>query len=727
MTVAPGDTLPRVDRYEVVREIGHGGMAVVYLARQTDLQRDVALKELRLFDGSDPSAARRFVQESRVGAALTHPNVVTVHDYFEQDGAPYIAMEYLPRGSLRRYVGHTSTAENVGVLEGLLAGLDHAARHGVVHRDIKPENLMVTVEGHVKIADFGIAKATYPHDQGSLMTLAGVPVGTPSYMAPEQAVGEELGPWTDLYSAGIMAWELFVGHLPFRDTPSAVGLLLRTANEAIPPAHSVEPSVDPEISAWIERLLVKDPRGRARSAAEAWDALEEIASRTLGSCWRRDARLREPAGTASVESPLTPAPFALSEDAAAPMAEVPPRPDEATTDEIFFTDRRTRASAETADRSPLPAPVRTPVHRPLPVPAAPPAPARADALRATARAWAGTAAARLGPRVTAARVGVRDGAARVAPRLAAARVAPRTAAVAALTALAVIVAGWLAGGAGGRPAGPVVLEGAGVSVAVPQAWTRLPSAPAITGVTHAGAVSAGPDASGRTGVEASVVTYHPPSLLAQDTLDAVEGRLPAPAAVRLGNGAQAYRYDGLRLAGRPGLVTIYAVPTTDWVATLACFAPSAVAPRFAAACATVAATLRPAGARAVPVGPSPAFGDRVARVLADLRIDTAAPQRRLAQAVTAGDQAAAARRLAHAYGDAAGVLDDLPNRVVDGIAIAGLSSGLSEAAGAYDQLAAAAGAGRQADYDRAKDALAAARGAIRDGRRALARAGYGTR
>ena len=731
MTAASDDTLPRVDRYEVVREIGHGGMAVVYLARQTDLQRDVALKELRLFDGSDPSAARRFVQESRVGAALTHPNVVTVHDYFEQDGAPYIAMEYLLRGSLRRYVGHTSTAENIGVLEGLLAGLDHAARHGVVHRDIKPENVMVTVEGHVKIADFGIAKATYPHDQGSLMTLSGVPVGTPSYMAPEQAVGDELGPWTDLYSAGIMAWELFVGHLPFRDTPSAVGLLLRSVNEAIPPAHSVEPSVDPEISAWIDSLLVKDPRDRARSASEAWDELEEIASRTLGSCWRREARLREPAGTVSVESPLTPAPFAVSEDAgeAAPVAAVPRPPDEATTDEIFFTDRGTRASADTRDGSQALVPVRTPVHRPSPVPAPPPAPtpARADALRATARTWAGTAAARVGPRVTAARLGVRNGAARITPRLADVRVAPRAAAVAALTAIAVIVGGWLAGGAGGRAAGPVVLEGAGVRIAVPQAWTRLPAAPAIPGVTHAGAVSAGPDASGGTGVEASVVTYHPPSLLARDTLDAVEGRLPAPTAVRLANGDQAFRYDGLRLAGRPGLVTIYAVPTTDWVATLACFAPSALAPRFATACATVAATRRPTGARAVTVGPSPAFGDRVARVLADLRVDTAAPQRRLVGAATARDQVAAARRLAHAYGDAAGVLDNLPDRVVDGIAIGGLSSGLSEAAGAYEQLAAAAGAGRPADYDRAKDALDAARGAIRDGRLTLTRAGYGTR
>ena len=274
----------------------------------------------------------------------------------------------------------------------------------------------------------------------------------------------------------------------------------------------------------------------------------------------------------SVESPLTPAPFALSEDAGAPGAEMPRRPDEATTDEVLIIDRRTGASAETSDGSPVPVPLRTPVHRPLPVPAAPPAPARADALRAAARAWAETAVARLRPRLTAARLGARDRAARIGPRLADARIAPRTAAVAALTALAVIVAGWLAGGAGGRPAGPVVLEGAGVRIAVPPAWTRLPSAPAIAGVTHAGAVSAGPDASGRTGVEASVVTYHPPSLLAQDTLDAVEGRLPAPAAVKLGNGLQAYRYDGLRLAGRPGLVTIYAVPTTDWVATLACFA-----------------------------------------------------------------------------------------------------------------------------------------------------------
>src|SRR6201990_3527053 len=153
------DVMKTVGRYEILREVGRGGMAMVYLARQTDLDRFVALKELGAFHASDPSFAQRFLRESRVAGSLSHPNVVTVHDYFEHDGTPYIAMEYLPRGSLRAYVGRTSAAESIGVLEGLLAGLDHAARAGIVHRDIKPENLMVTDAGHVKIADFGIAKA----------------------------------------------------------------------------------------------------------------------------------------------------------------------------------------------------------------------------------------------------------------------------------------------------------------------------------------------------------------------------------------------------------------------------------------------------------------------------------------------------------------------------------------------------------------------------------------
>src|SRR5829696_904386 len=197
-----------VGRYGIIRELGRGGMAVVHLARQVDLDRLVALKELAAFHAADADFARRFVRESRLAGSLVHPNVVTVHDYFEHEGTPYIAMEYVERGSLRPYVGKMTLAQIGGVLEGLLAGLGAAEARGIVHRDLKPENLMVTSDGRVKIADFGIAKATQAGTETSgFLTATGAAVGTPSYMSPEQAMAGEIGPWTDLYAVGCMAYE----------------------------------------------------------------------------------------------------------------------------------------------------------------------------------------------------------------------------------------------------------------------------------------------------------------------------------------------------------------------------------------------------------------------------------------------------------------------------------------------------------------------------------------
>src|SRR3954447_8581480 len=167
------EVMKTVGRYEILREVGRGGMAMVYLARQTDLDRFVALKELGAFHASDPSFAQRFLRESRVAGSLSHPNIVTVHDYFEHEGTPYIAMEYVERGSLRPYVGNMTTAQIGGVLEGLLAGLTNAEQNGIVHRDLKPENLMVTSDGRIKIADFGIAKATTRMQTGAFLTATG--------------------------------------------------------------------------------------------------------------------------------------------------------------------------------------------------------------------------------------------------------------------------------------------------------------------------------------------------------------------------------------------------------------------------------------------------------------------------------------------------------------------------------------------------------------------------
>src|SRR4051812_2628057 len=305
------EVMKTVGRYEILREVGRGGMAMVYLARQTDLDRFVALKELGAFHASDPSFAQRFLRESRVAGSLSHPNIVTVHDYFEHEGTPYIAMEYVERGSLRPYVGKMTLAQMGGVLEGLLAGLTNAEQNGIVHRDLKPENLMVTSDGRVKIADFGIAKATTKMQTGAFLTATGTTVGTPTYMAPEQAMAQDIGPWTDLYSVGCMAFELFTGNVPFHNSDAPMAILLRHVNEPIAPVKSIVPEVDQRISDWIEALLVKEPDKRTQNAQDAWDEFEEVLLHLLGPRWRREARLveREPSGESDGSKPLTPAPF----------------------------------------------------------------------------------------------------------------------------------------------------------------------------------------------------------------------------------------------------------------------------------------------------------------------------------------------------------------------------------------------------------------------------------
>ena len=284
------EVLRTLGRYDIVREIGRGGMAIVYLARQTDLDRVVALKELAAFHAADPAFAERFVRESRIAGSLSHPNIVTVHDFIEHEGTPYIAMEYVEGGSLRPLVPHLTLAQCAGVLESILAGLAHAEARGIVHRDLKPENVMVTADGSVKIADFGIAKAINQVATAHL-SATGSAMGTPAYMAPEQALAKDIGPWTDLYSTGVIAYELLVGRLPFDDRTTPMALLVKHIQEPIPPPLSLNPDLDPRLAAWLERMLEKDPERRPRGAAEAWDELEEIVISILGPRWRREARL----------------------------------------------------------------------------------------------------------------------------------------------------------------------------------------------------------------------------------------------------------------------------------------------------------------------------------------------------------------------------------------------------------------------------------------------------
>ena len=225
-----------VGHFEITGEIGRGGAAIVYLARQLDLDRLVAVKELRVSSSRTEDFAQRFLRESRVAGSLSHPNIVTVYEYFEHGSIPFIVMEYLERGSLRPYVGIFKPAALAGVLEGVLAGLTCAEEAGIVHRDLKPENIMVAGDGRVKLTDFGIAKATQKVGADEFRTTVGMTVGTPSYMAPEQALGEPVGPWTDLYSVRIMTWEHLVGHVPFGDTADESDRGVAAARERPDPA-----------------------------------------------------------------------------------------------------------------------------------------------------------------------------------------------------------------------------------------------------------------------------------------------------------------------------------------------------------------------------------------------------------------------------------------------------------------------------------------------------------
>jgi hypothetical protein len=318
-----------VGRYEILREIGRGGMATVYLARQIDLDRQVALKELGALRAEDPSFVRRFLREAQLAGSLSHPNIVTVHDYFEYEGVPYIAMEYVERGSVRPHVGNMSLAQIGGVLRDVLAGLGAAERRNIVHRDLKPENLMVTSEGRIKIADFGIAKATNKLQTSAFLTATGIAVGTPNYISPEQARGKEVGPWTDLYATGVMAFEFFVGKAPFADTEEPMAVLLRHVNERIPAVSQLDPDVDPRISQWVEWLVSKEPADRPQAAADAWEELEETLVSMLGPRWDREASLLEPGVRRAARSrphPTPPAAPAVEAAAAATSSERPTAP-----------------------------------------------------------------------------------------------------------------------------------------------------------------------------------------------------------------------------------------------------------------------------------------------------------------------------------------------------------------------------------------------------------------
>jgi eukaryotic-like serine/threonine-protein kinase len=255
-------------RYRVEGRLGVGGMSTVHLAFDQRLERYVALKLLAEHLADDPAFVSRFRREALAAARLVHPNIVQVFDFGFDGGAHqhFIVMEHVSGHScaeLLRDRGHLDVEQGVEIVIEACRGLDYAHRNGVVHRDVKPGNLLVADTGVVKLADFGIARAT---DQSSI-TQVGSVLGTAAYLSPEQARGEEAGPRADIYSLGVVSYQLLSGRLPYEAT-SLSELALKQQRESPTPLDTLNPHVPRELAQAVAIGLAIDQEGRPENAAE---------------------------------------------------------------------------------------------------------------------------------------------------------------------------------------------------------------------------------------------------------------------------------------------------------------------------------------------------------------------------------------------------------------------------------------------------------------------------
>jgi tRNA A-37 threonylcarbamoyl transferase component Bud32 len=309
-------------KYKVEKLLGQGGMGKVYLAHNVPLDQKVVLKVLLPEYGQDPDTVKRFQHEGRAASRLRHPNVIQVMDFGAmEDGTLYMAMEFLPGKDLAHLISNEFPLGEKRIARigaQILAALVEAHAQNIIHRDLKPENVMIEQRrgdpDFVKVLDFGIAKIT---DAKTKLTAAGLVCGTPEYMSPEQAKGADLDPRSDLYSVGVIVYQMVTGLLPF-DSDTPVGFLMKHLTEPPMPPSQRQPEVEvsPDLEAFIMRSLSKDPAARFPSAEEMREALLTCVPEATGPV--RTATAQAVAAGASPSKPGVKAPTAAAK--AAPQA-----------------------------------------------------------------------------------------------------------------------------------------------------------------------------------------------------------------------------------------------------------------------------------------------------------------------------------------------------------------------------------------------------------------------
>ncbi len=336
MKISPGDT---VGRYHILEPLGEGGMAAVYKAYDTRLEREVAVKFLRteLFgEAVLEQLYRRFEREAKALARLSHFHIVKIYDYGEHENTPYLVMEYISGGTLKSRMGRPIPwNEAVRLLLPVARALEYAHQRGVLHRDIKPSNILITENGDPLLTDFGIAKILEP-GEAQAITRTGVGIGTPEYMAPEQGLAQPVDPRTDVYALGIVLYEMLTGRKPYTaDTPTAV--LIKQIHDPLPNPREFAPDLPVELERVLFKALAKQPEFRYSSMSEMVKAMESLLKPsaedapeiTIAGAWRQEvekiaasepsAAPSEPAGE---EAPAT----EILEEQPPEPAEGPPPP-----------------------------------------------------------------------------------------------------------------------------------------------------------------------------------------------------------------------------------------------------------------------------------------------------------------------------------------------------------------------------------------------------------------
>lgn len=273
MTASEHDPLVN-GRYRLLDKIGEGGMAEVWRAKDTALDRTVALKILRPQYSADPEFLARFRHEARAAANLAHPNIVNVYDIGEADGRHYIVMEYVDGADLKELIRSSapfSVERTVNLAMQIAAAVGHAHRAGIVHRDLKPQNILVSGDGRVKVVDFGIARAM----SAASVTETGVVLGTAHYLAPEQAAGQPVTPATDVYALGVVMYEMLTARTPF-DADTSVAVAMQHIQETPPSLQLINPRVPDSVAALVQRAMAKDPARRFADASAMAGALRTV-------------------------------------------------------------------------------------------------------------------------------------------------------------------------------------------------------------------------------------------------------------------------------------------------------------------------------------------------------------------------------------------------------------------------------------------------------------------